>query len=238
MNTPSVTRRLALSGLAFSAAAVALPALAATPEATPITVWKDPQCGCCGDWIAHMQANGFAVTLRDTGNAGARARLDGRNAAHQAFMRHFHQALGSTFYLADRIHAAGIAVPAVKDVGDIDIDDVTIAQRLGIRYAVADHMVDGGADRARIAAIIERCRQRAVVHAELEDEPVNRIGVDSRLDHGRKGVKASSGQLAGLAHAVKGILPVQADLPRVAERCGTGVNVADHDVLFRCLEMT
>ena len=75
MNTPSVTRRLALSGLAFSAAAVALPALAAAPEATPITVWKDPQCGCCGDWIAHMQANGFAVTLRDTGNAGARARL-------------------------------------------------------------------------------------------------------------------------------------------------------------------
>lgn len=33
-------------------------ALANEPE---ITMYKDPGCGCCGKWAAHMRANGFAV---------------------------------------------------------------------------------------------------------------------------------------------------------------------------------
>lgn len=40
-----------------------------------VEVWKDPNCGCCGDWIAHLQQHGFATTLHDTGNDAARARL-------------------------------------------------------------------------------------------------------------------------------------------------------------------
>lgn len=27
-----------------------------------ITVYKHPQCGCCGKWIDHLEANGFTVT--------------------------------------------------------------------------------------------------------------------------------------------------------------------------------
>lgn len=38
-------------------------------------VWKDPSCGCCEDWIAHLKAAGFKVQTFDTGNADARARL-------------------------------------------------------------------------------------------------------------------------------------------------------------------
>ena len=38
-------------------------------------VWKDPNCGCCKDWIAHLQAAGLEVQVSDTGNAAARARL-------------------------------------------------------------------------------------------------------------------------------------------------------------------
>ncbi|WP_082576932.1 DUF411 domain-containing protein [Acidovorax sp. Root70] len=48
---------------------------AATATATPVEVWKDPNCGCCHDWIAHMEANGFSVTIHDTGNNAVRARL-------------------------------------------------------------------------------------------------------------------------------------------------------------------
>jgi len=48
---------------------------AATTTATPVEVWKDPNCGCCHDWIAHMEANGFSVTIHDTGNNAVRARL-------------------------------------------------------------------------------------------------------------------------------------------------------------------
>lgn len=30
-----------------------------------IRVFKDPSCGCCKSWIAHMQQNGFTVTAID-----------------------------------------------------------------------------------------------------------------------------------------------------------------------------
>jgi hypothetical protein len=40
-----------------------------------VEVWKSPTCGCCQDWIAHMESNGFEVQVHDTGNAAARARL-------------------------------------------------------------------------------------------------------------------------------------------------------------------
>ena len=62
----------------------ALAAVGATGMALPlraqnarplVEVWKDPNCGCCKDWIAHMQANGFAVKTYETGNNAVRARL-------------------------------------------------------------------------------------------------------------------------------------------------------------------
>ena len=30
-----------------------------------ITVYKDPNCGCCSKWIEHMSKSGFVVTARD-----------------------------------------------------------------------------------------------------------------------------------------------------------------------------
>ena len=70
-------RRAVLRGLAAATAALAAPALwAASPaKPTPVEVWKDPSCGCCHDWVEHMQANGFQVTVHDTGNTAVRARL-------------------------------------------------------------------------------------------------------------------------------------------------------------------
>jgi hypothetical protein len=40
-----------------------------------VEAWKDPDCGCCKDWVAHLQANGFQVRIHDSGNTAARARL-------------------------------------------------------------------------------------------------------------------------------------------------------------------
>ena len=47
----------------------------AAPDATLVEVWKGPSCGCCKDWIKHLEANGFQVKAHDTGNTDARARL-------------------------------------------------------------------------------------------------------------------------------------------------------------------
>jgi len=59
---------------AATAAALALPGLAQSTKPV-VEVWKDPNCGCCKDWIAHMQASGFTVKTYETGNNAARARL-------------------------------------------------------------------------------------------------------------------------------------------------------------------
>lgn len=31
-----------------------------------MTVYKDPNCGCCTEWVAHVRKAGFTVTVRDT----------------------------------------------------------------------------------------------------------------------------------------------------------------------------
>lgn len=62
------------AGAAIGAAAP-LWARTPAPATMAVEVWKDPSCGCCGDWIDHVQANGFKVTTHDSGNNAVRARL-------------------------------------------------------------------------------------------------------------------------------------------------------------------
>ncbi|MFT7773981.1 DUF411 domain-containing protein [Roseateles sp.] len=68
---PELVRR----GLLAGAAAWALSAAAPAAPAVGIQVWKDPSCGCCKDWIQHLEAHGFRVSVSDSGNIGARRRL-------------------------------------------------------------------------------------------------------------------------------------------------------------------
>ena len=58
-------------------AAALLPVGAAWAQAPKplVEVWKSPSCGCCKDWIAHLEANGFATRTHDTGNTAMRQRL-------------------------------------------------------------------------------------------------------------------------------------------------------------------
>ena len=72
----SISRRTALLHLTASAAVLSTPTVwATTPAGIPVEVWKDPNCGCCQDWIDHMQANGFVVTSHNSGNNAVRAKL-------------------------------------------------------------------------------------------------------------------------------------------------------------------
>ncbi len=65
-------RRLLLAGLA----AGAWPAWAATPAPTlQGELWKSPSCGCCKDWVAHMEKSGFRFSVHEVGNTAARQRL-------------------------------------------------------------------------------------------------------------------------------------------------------------------
>jgi hypothetical protein len=46
-------------------AVAALAPMAAAASAPLITVYKTPSCGCCHDWISHLQKNGFEVLAHD-----------------------------------------------------------------------------------------------------------------------------------------------------------------------------
>ncbi|MCI5070054.1 DUF411 domain-containing protein [Acidovorax sp.] len=73
--TTPISRRTWLASSAAFLAASALPLATTAAAPTPVEVWKDPSCGCCKDWVDHMQANGFQVTVHETGNNAVRARL-------------------------------------------------------------------------------------------------------------------------------------------------------------------
>jgi hypothetical protein len=72
-----MTRRLCLQhAIALPLAAVLHPAKATATATKPqVEVWKDPNCGCCEDWVSHLQKSGFAVRVNGDGNTAARKRL-------------------------------------------------------------------------------------------------------------------------------------------------------------------
>lgn len=75
MNGAGISRRRAIGVALILAGPPGLVMAAAPARVAPVEVWKDPECGCCKDWVAHLEANGFKVKVNDSGNNAARARL-------------------------------------------------------------------------------------------------------------------------------------------------------------------
>jgi hypothetical protein len=75
MNIEITRRHLLTLGGAAALLAAGGRAAASTAKPTPMQVWKSPTCGCCNDWIAILQAEGFSVQGIDEGNTTARQRL-------------------------------------------------------------------------------------------------------------------------------------------------------------------
>jgi hypothetical protein len=73
LHVPGFSRRHVL--LAGALGALALPLRAAPAGAPLVEVWKDPSCGCCGDWMRHLEAHGFRTQVHAQGNAAQRARM-------------------------------------------------------------------------------------------------------------------------------------------------------------------
>ena len=109
----------------FVAAVLTATTLAATAivAAAPVAVevWKAPTCGCCKDWVRHLEANGFKVQVHDSGNTAARARLGipmGLGSCHTALIDGYAieghvPAREIRRLLTDRPNAIGLAVPGM-----------------------------------------------------------------------------------------------------------------------------
>ncbi|OOG46390.1 DUF411 domain-containing protein [Polaromonas sp. A23] len=122
-------RRFLIQAIA-SLAGTSLLAPALMAQTRPqVEVWKDPGCGCCKDWVAHMEANGFDVKVHDSGNTAARKRLgvpDKLGSCHTALVggyaieghvpaREVHR------LLKERPAAVGLSVPGMP-VGSPGMD--------------------------------------------------------------------------------------------------------------------
>ncbi|MDO6822222.1 DUF411 domain-containing protein [Marinobacter sp. 1_MG-2023] len=55
-------------GFALSATFGFSTPLLAADAAQSIHVYKSPTCGCCTDWVDHLESNGFDVEVTDTHN--------------------------------------------------------------------------------------------------------------------------------------------------------------------------
>ena len=146
-NPANPSRRSVLASTAALMSLYALQAQASTT--TPIQVWKDPSCGCCNDWISHLEQNGFRVLASDEGNNGARHRLglprqyaSCHTASVQGYVVEGHvPAADIRRLLKEKPTALGLAVPGMP-VGSPGMDgpvykgrrdpyDVLLVQRDG-----------------------------------------------------------------------------------------------------------
>ncbi len=73
---PFLVTRRALNKIILTASILGFSSAAIGSATQPlIEVWKSPTCGCCNDWIKHLQANGFQVRAIDKGNTAIRKEL-------------------------------------------------------------------------------------------------------------------------------------------------------------------
>ena len=157
----------------------------------------------------HAVAMAFHVLLdRMTDIAQARARLDLLDADPHRFVGDAQQASDKGLYrrfTTDDEHAAAIAVPAVGGRRDVDVDDVAFFQGLVIRDAVADLVVDRGADRLGVGrmagrGIVQRCRHRTARGGVFGAQAIQLVGGHAGHDKRRDVVEQLGGKAAGNAH--------------------------------------
>jgi hypothetical protein len=110
MNDSPLTRRAWIARMATTAlGGVALTALlprvgAGAAKPTAITVYKDPSCGCCKNWVDHLRANGFAPEVHDRTDMDALKDSLGVPAK----LRSCHTAVVGTYVIEGHVPAADV----------------------------------------------------------------------------------------------------------------------------------
>jgi hypothetical protein len=120
-----------------------------------VTVFKDPNCGCCKSWVEHLRKHGFSVIVRDTSDVSG-AKRAGRvpeqlKSCHTAFVNGYvvegHvPAADIQRLLTEKPKIAGLAVPGMpvgspgmETGGRVESYDVIAFNRDGTRRVFARH---------------------------------------------------------------------------------------------------
>lgn len=119
--TPQIaTRRTVLQCLAL----VAFTPSQAWAEWPKVTVHKDPNCGCCSGWVAHLELNGFRVQVVETAELnrvktrlGVPFDLAGCHTAEvESYVIEGHvPASALKRFLTERPQATGLSVPGMPN---------------------------------------------------------------------------------------------------------------------------
>lgn len=118
-------------------------------------VYKSPSCGCCGDWVDHMEENGFEVDVTDTNNMNQVKMDAGLNpqlaSCHTAFVGDYviegHvPAADVRRLMEEQPNAHGLSVPGMPmgspgmDIGDRkDHYQVLLFNKAGQTRVFAEH---------------------------------------------------------------------------------------------------
>lgn len=128
----NLRRALLLSTLSLPFAA----ALAEAPKKVLVEIWKDPNCGCCKDWVKHLEGHGFATKVNDTGNEAMRRKLgmpEKLGSCHTALVGGYAieghvPAADIQRLLKERPQAIGLTVPGMP-VGSPGMDQPIYGER-------------------------------------------------------------------------------------------------------------
>ena len=156
-------------------------------SAPRIEVWKDPKCGCCNDWIRHLQAHGFLVQAVDSGNAAVRQRLgvpQALGSCHTArvdgYVIEGHvPATDILRLLRERPQALGLAVPRMP-IGSPGMD--------GPEY---------GGRRDPYDVLLVQRDGTTRVYTRYPGAAVHPVSTNATADHGPQGAAAMPGPAAG-----------------------------------------
>jgi len=133
-------KRLLLPAL-FAASMAFMTAAPSSAQATEITVYKSPTCGCCSAWIDHMKANGYTVVSKNVEDMETIKQVLGVpnpfQSCHTAMVDGYivegHvPAADVSRMLAEKPKVTGIAVPGMPagspgmEVGSVDNYDVLL----------------------------------------------------------------------------------------------------------------
>lgn len=111
-----------LAGVTANGQSLVEKAASNSAEKLSMVVYKSASCGCCGDWVKHMQDNGFVVEVHDTENINEIKQRAGlhRNLAscHTAFIEGYvvegHvPAMDVKRLLQDKPQIKGLTVPGM-----------------------------------------------------------------------------------------------------------------------------
>lgn len=142
-------------GVLATLASASAPVSHAASVAPRVTVFKDPNCGCCRSWVEHLRKHGFDVVTRDTSDLSGPKRT-GRvpaqlHSCHTAFVNGYvvegHvPATDIQRLLKEKPKVAGIAVagmpagsPGMEVGGRVDRYDVIAFNRDGSTRVFARH---------------------------------------------------------------------------------------------------